>query len=1049
MALRDILLSGSANRQTIIHFPNGEHEDIDSGIYSGSMKLNRILCNSSNLQYGECNAASFQAQITNISDLSGVKIYVYQKIETEIVPLFTGIIDSCKVVRNKSYRKLVAYDEIYSVNSSNIVDWYNNLFDKNTSYTLKQFRDSFFSYIGIEQEETELINDDITIEKTIQTDSLKAGDVMYAICQINGCFGNMTPEGKFRYVDLDTGEAYDVSDNLKNTTSYEEYVTKAIDKLMVLSDEDELNISVGSGDNTYTIKGNFLIYGYETETLRIVAGRIFQKIRYISYRPADIKTILSEINIQLGDKIIVTDNNISFITYVLKESFSGVQLLTQTIQAEGEEKYADVINDVNGDIRELKLKQSTILSSLQTEYLKAETAELTYISSSELTTIEANITNAVIGSLSAEFATVDYLETNYAQINLANVEKATIGTVLADVGLITNATIVDGHVTGYLDSVNINANSITAGDLSVERLIIRGSENSIVYALNNITGALQAQNVDTINGEVLTQRTVTADRLVAKSITANEIAAAAISVNELNVSNIFGNEAVLNTITASSIFSNAIAANSVVVGAKNTAINALNAINSLEIGGRNILINSSFQNSSSANWTITGYGSYGPTSRYGKACFGFIMTELKLNRLIKQSVLGKLEPNTQYTLSGWILTENIVKGTTNPLIGFYQDGYYDNGGTTTWFGYGYQWFDLNSGTGEWKHITWTFTTDEKVKIATYLDVYVYTRDYTGQVYFYDLKLEKGNKATDWTPAPEDISVENIYKENTTLIDGGKIYTRTVTADKLSVSSLSAITANLGTVKIGGSNNGNGVLEIYNASDELLIKGDNTGLATTKLINIDDNNQSVIFSNINYSYGGASYSISGIDIGDLTLGTGSYLDEEEGGYIGGLSKIFAGESFDLMMGNSRYNVKSILSCYYGEKDNGGIAPVKAKFNGDVNGEEVIAQSIKTTQGGDLDLKLGIHDRGTFTYEVKTFNVIRGDIIVVSFYGSGGLTLPIFIYSSTYFMTPNKANLQTSFAITSLGDNITLDNGVLKLIKTSNLTQISYIYYHINK
>lgn len=566
MSLRDILLGGSANRQTIIHFPNGEQEDIDSGIYSGSMKLNRILCNSSNLQYGECNAAGFQAQIANISDLSGVKIYVYQKIDTETVPLFTGIIDSCKAVRNKSYRKLEAYDIIYSVSSRNVVDWYNDLFEKNTSYTLKQFRDSFFAYVGIEQEYAELINDDIIIEKTIQTDSLKAGDVMYAVCQINVCFGNITPEGRFRYIDLAAGETYNISDNIRNTTSYEEYVTKPIDKLMVLSDEDELNVSVGSGDNTYTIKGNFLLYGYETESLRTVAGRIFQKIRYVSYRPADIKTILSEINIQLGDKIIVTDNNISFTTYVLKERFSGTQLLSQTIQADGEEKYADVINDVNGDIKELKLKQSTILSSLQTEYLKAETAELTYIKATELTTVEANIKNAIIGSLSTEFATVKYLETNYARINLANVEKATVGTVLADVGLITSATITDGHVTGYLDSVNINANSITAGDLSVERLIIRGSKNSIVYALNNITGALQAQNTDTINGEALTRRTVTADRLVAGSITAGEIAAGAITADKIaskvitadkiNISNLSSISANLGTITAGIIQSN-------------------------------------------------------------------------------------------------------------------------------------------------------------------------------------------------------------------------------------------------------------------------------------------------------------------------------------------------------------------------------------------------------------------------------------------------------------------------------------------------------------
>ena len=62
---------------------------------------------------------------------------------------------------------------------------------------------------------------------------------------------------------------------------------------------------------------------------------------------------------------------------------------------------------------------------------------------------------------------------------------------------------------------------------------IRGTANSIVYALNNITGALQAQNVDTLNGEILTPRSITADRIVAGAITAKEIAAGAITANHI------------------------------------------------------------------------------------------------------------------------------------------------------------------------------------------------------------------------------------------------------------------------------------------------------------------------------------------------------------------------------------------------------------------------------------------------------------------------------------------------------------------------------------
>ena len=66
---------------------------------------------------------------------------------------------------------------------------------------------------------------------------------------------------------------------------------------------------------------------------------------------------------------------------------------------------------------------------------------------------------------------------------------------------------------------------------------------------------------------------------------------------------------------------------------------------------------------------------------------------------------------------------------------------------------------------------------------------------TDAIYFCYAKLEKGNKATDWSPAPEDYlpqaNLVSNWTTNTTWIDGGKIYTGSITADKIAANSITA------------------------------------------------------------------------------------------------------------------------------------------------------------------------------------------------------------------------------------------------------------------
>lgn len=140
----------------------------------------------------------------------------------------------------------------------------------------------------------------------------------------------------------------------------------------------------------------------------------------------------------------------------------------------------------------------------------------------QLDAVRADIESAVIKELGTEFLTVTAADVKYADIKLANIDRADIGTFFFGCGLIDRADIVEGHVTGFLNSVEINADKITAGTLVADRILLNGNKKGILYALNNL-GELTSEEVNTLDGYVLTDKTITADKIVAKSITANEI----------------------------------------------------------------------------------------------------------------------------------------------------------------------------------------------------------------------------------------------------------------------------------------------------------------------------------------------------------------------------------------------------------------------------------------------------------------------------------------------------------------------------------------------
>lgn len=186
------------------------------------------------------------------------------------------------------------------------------------------------------------------------------------------------------------------------------------------------------------------------------------------------------------------------------------------------------------------------IDTAQIKDLAVTSAKIADLSVGNAKIIDLSVTTAKIAQAAITNAKIENAAIDTAKIALGAITQALIAEGAIGTAQIADASITDAKI------VELSANRITAGVLSVERLIIRGSEQSLIYAINNM-GELVSTQVDTIDGYVLTERTITADKIVAHSITAAEIAAKSITANEILAGTITGAEIAGETITGANI----------------------------------------------------------------------------------------------------------------------------------------------------------------------------------------------------------------------------------------------------------------------------------------------------------------------------------------------------------------------------------------------------------------------------------------------------------------------------------------------------------------
>lgn len=227
------------------------------------------------------------------------------------------------------------------------------------------------------------------------------------------------------------------------------------------------------------------------------------------------------------------------------------------------------IKAIYADISNLTAKKADIdLANIEDTCIttaKIGNAAITTAKIADATITTAKIQDAAITTAKIANAAITNAQIANATITTAQIANAAITAALIAKEAVNTAQIADGSITSA-KIVELTANKITTGILSVERLELVGSDKSLVYALNN-SGELVSKEVNHLDGDFLTERSITADKIVANAITANEIAAKTITANELAANCITTDKIAAGAITTAKIAAGAVDAGTIKAGA--------------------------------------------------------------------------------------------------------------------------------------------------------------------------------------------------------------------------------------------------------------------------------------------------------------------------------------------------------------------------------------------------------------------------------------------------------------------------------------------------
>lgn len=525
----DLFKKDTVDKQLSIVSDDGKINITNTELHQEKFELTESLCSEQELTFGSCEAAMIKFTVSNtFLPMKGRWMTVRMSLGGHTdVPFQFGRykVDSDTPTADRTCRDVVAYDALYDILNADVAAWYNTVFpshkeqqkDKDgktttvTVYdpvTMKQFRDSFFNHFGIEQADIILVNDGMSIEKTVAVtassetssdteesstigESMSGKEVLSCICEINGCMGHMGRDGTFHYIYLEQeiqglyprNDLYPADDLFPRdpkstqigkgfyvTATYEDYLVKTINKLQIREQKNDIGVIVGTGDNAYVIEDNFLVYGKGTKELKSIANNVLSKIRGIVYRPftADCK---GNPCLEVGDAVRLPTRYELIESYILKRTLKGIQALRDDLEADGEEYRTNGANGIQKSILKLKGKSNVLERTIEktqstiTDVEKGLQSQITQ-TATEIRTEVKNTTDGLSSRITqnASSITAEVKRAQGQEIELAAAIKINEDKITAEV---TRASEAEGDLSGNIEVTATKIRSEVSASLTV------------------------------------------------------------------------------------------------------------------------------------------------------------------------------------------------------------------------------------------------------------------------------------------------------------------------------------------------------------------------------------------------------------------------------------------------------------------------------------------------------------------------------------------------------------------------------------------------------